>query len=106
MLNLIPALKILKKSKNELAKPPSHIINISFSMGKFPNSVKKKTVISLFKKDGKLNYNNFRPISLLPNLSIIFEKIIHQRLPAFLEIDQMFSNSSSDFKTNTLDLMQ
>ena len=105
MLNLIPALKILKKSKNELAKPPSHIINISFSMGKFPNSI-KKTVISLFKKDGKLNCNNFRPISLLPNLSVIFEKIIHQRLPAFLEIDQMFSNSSSDFKTNTLDLMQ
>ena len=86
MLNLIPALKILKKSKNELAKPPSHIINISFSCVNF-QTLLKKTVISLFKTDGKLNCNNFRPISLLPNLSIIFEKIIHQRLPAFLEID-------------------
>lgn len=38
--NNIP-IKILKKCKNELAKPLTDIINISSTMGKFPNSVKK-----------------------------------------------------------------
>ena len=36
--------------KNELAKLLSNIINISFSMGKFPNSRKKVEIVPLYKK--------------------------------------------------------
>ena len=61
--------------KNELAKPLSNIINISFSTGKFPNSWKKVEIVPLYKKDEKLDCNNCRPISLLARN--IFEKIIH-----------------------------
>ena len=37
------------------------------------------------KKDNKLDSNNYRSISLLPNLSKIFEKLVHKRLTLFLE---------------------
>ena len=37
--NSIP-IRILKMCKNELAKPPSDVFNISFAVGKFPNSMK------------------------------------------------------------------
>lgn len=102
--NSIP-IKILRKCKNELAKPLSDIINISFTMGKFLNSTKKTKIIPAYRKDDKLNCSNFRSISPLPSLIKMFGKIIHQRLPAFIEIDKI-SDSNSDFKTNTLHPIQ
>ena len=66
--------------------------------------MKKTKAIPVYEKDEKLNCNNFRPLSVLPSLSKIFEKIIHQRLPTFLETE--ISNSSLDFKTCILHPMQ
>ena len=99
-------IKILRKCKNELAKPLSDIINISFTMGKFLNSTKKTKIIPVYRKDDKLNCSNFRPLSPIPSLIKMFEKMIHQRLPAFIEIDNKFSDSNLDFKTNTLHSIQ
>ena len=64
----------------------SDVIDISFSSGIFPNLMKlAKVVPAYYEKDDKLNCNNHRPISLLPNLSKIFEKLVHQKLTLFLE---------------------
>ena len=82
--NSIPT-RILKDFKKELSKPLSDVINISFSSGIFPNSVKLVKVVTGYKKDDKLDCNNYRPISLLPNLSKIFEKLVHLKLALFLE---------------------
>ena len=82
--NNIPT-RILKDFKKELSKPLSDVINISFSSGIFPNSMKLAKVVSVYKKDGKLDCNNYRPISLLPNLNKIFEKLVHQKLVLFPE---------------------
>ena len=90
--NSIP-INILKKCKNELAKLLSDITDISFTVGKFSNSMKKAKIIPVYRKDDKLTCSNFKPISLLPSLIEIFEKIINQGFSTFLEIDQKFSNS-------------
>ena len=58
--NSIP-ISILKTFKKELSKPLSDIINLSFSTGAFPETMKTP----VFKKDYKLDCNNYRPISLL-----------------------------------------
>ena len=42
-------------------------------MGVFPKKVKTAKVISVFKKDDNQDCNNYKPISLLPNISKIFE---------------------------------
>ena len=64
----------------------SDVIDISFSSGIFPNLMKLAKVVPVYyEKDDKLNCNNHRPISLLPNLSKIFEKLVHQKLTLFLE---------------------
>ena len=73
-----------------LAKPFNDITNISFSAGKFPNSMKIANIMPAYKKFNKLNCNN--NITLLPNLSKIFKKLIHQRLTTFLEFNQIFFN--------------
>ena len=52
----------------------SKIINISFITGVFPQLCKTAKVIPIFKKDDPLNVKNYRPISLLPIFSKIFDK--------------------------------
>ena len=77
--------KILKLSKNIISKPLNKIINLSFSTGIFPDNLKIAEVIPIHKKDCKLSTTNYRPISLLSNISKIFEKLMHSRLYSFLE---------------------
>ena len=42
-------------------------------------------VIPIFKKDDPFEKANYRPISLLPSLSKVYEKLIYQRLNTFFE---------------------
>ena len=46
----------------------------------FPNELKMADVIPVFKKEDAQNKINYRPISLLPLLSKIFEKVIQDQL--------------------------
>ena len=88
-LNSIPKSN-LKTFKKELSKLLSDIINLSFLTGTFPKTMKIAKIIPVFKRDDKLNCNNYRPISLLPNLSKIFKKLMHHRLTLFLENNKKF----------------
>ncbi len=74
------------------------IINTSFVTGVFPNAWKHASVIPLFKKGDKANVNNYRPISLLPILSKIAEKIVSQQLLHFLSHNNSFSRTQHGFR--------
>ena len=66
--NSIPT-NILKLFKKEFSKPLSDMINMSFNQGVFPNILKIANVIPIHKKGDKLDCNNYRPISILSNIS-------------------------------------
>ena len=51
-----------------------------FQTGIFPDCLKLSNITPIHKKDSKLILENYRPISLLSNISKIFEKTIHSRL--------------------------
>ena len=61
--------RILKDFKKCLFKPISELINLSFSLGTFPEIPKQAKVIPIFKKRDQQNCNNHGPISLLSNIS-------------------------------------
>ena len=86
--NSIPT-NILKLFKKEFSKPLSDMINMSFNQGVFPNILKIANVIPIHKKGDKLDCNNYRPISLLSNISKIFEKSMHIRLVNFLRKNKL-----------------
>ena len=56
------------------------MINVSFSKGIFPNFLKIANVIPIHMKGEKLDPSNYRPISLLFNISKLYEKAMHIQL--------------------------
>ena len=68
--------------------------------GCFPNICKTAKVIPIFKTESRLLCNNYRPISLLSNISKIIEKIIHQKRNKFLEGINCFYNLHFRFRLN------
>ena len=53
--------------------------------GVFPSILKVAKVVPAFKKDSKLDYSNYRPISLFSNIEKILEKLVYKRLYTFLD---------------------
>ena len=64
-------LKQLKSSPNNIIMALSHIFNLSLSTGKVISDFKITKVIFLYKKGDVSDINNYRPISLLSNMSKI-----------------------------------
>ena len=67
---------IMKSIITILIKPLTIIINQILETGLFPDKPKIAKVSPLFKKGDPTLLTNYRPISLLPSLSKIFEKVI------------------------------
>ena len=58
--------RFLKDGADVLTKPVADICNLLISLSKFPGAFKLAKVKPIFKKGGKTNVSNYRPISLLP----------------------------------------
>jgi len=67
-----------------LANPLAEIINCSFTNGEVPMEIKTAKVVPIFKQKKKNELSNYRPISILPYFSKIFEKLMYDRLFAFV----------------------
>ena len=77
--------------------PLNKIINKSFSCGVFPDLCKIAKVIPIFKSVNDTEYSNYRPISILPSFSKIFEKLMLNRLNKFLNKHKVLHNSQHGF---------
>ena len=89
---------IMKSINNILIKPITIIINQMLETGVFPDKLKVAKVIPLFKKGDPTLLTNYRPISLLPSLSKIFEKVIYQQLYAYFENLNLFFKGQYGFR--------
>ena len=71
---------IIQKTIDEIAIPITHIINQSLASDLVPDKLK---IIPIFKSGNNKHFNNYRPISILPPISKILEKIVCNRLIHF-----------------------
>ena len=46
----------------------------------FPNELKQADVKPIYKKDSRNEKENYRPVSILPNLSKIFKRCMYDQL--------------------------
>ena len=81
--------KCLKDGARVLAKPISELCNLSMALGSFPSACKIAKVKPLFKKGLKADPLNYRPISLLPLLSKVFEKVVLDQTEEFLSLNKI-----------------
>ena len=95
--NSIPVY-ILKISNNFFSNKLTDIINLSFRTGIFPDLCKLAKVIPIFKEDNPLLCENYRPISLLPIFSKIFEKVIYKRMYDFIDKNQLIYERQFGFR--------
>eukprot|EP00794_Sanderia_malayensis_P008890 gene8890-9840_t len=75
--NAIPA-KILKYNADLFCFPLTELFNKLVEESSFPDNMKNADVSSLFKKDDNMSKKNYRPISLLPTIGKIFERLMHR----------------------------
>ena len=68
--------KLLKFVKNAISEPLIIISNQMLNTGVLPDLLKISKVLPIYKKEDDMMFSNYRPISLLPSISKIFEKVI------------------------------
>ena len=82
--NSIPS-NLLKNHSENFSEPIVLMINKSLSEGVFPDLLKIAQICPIYKKGARDCRENYRPISLLSNLSKLFERAMHRRVYNFLE---------------------
>ena len=92
--------KFLKLVVDLIASPLTHIINSFISSSSFPAAWKIARILPIPKTDLPTEPDHYRPISLLPALSKVFERlIIQQMLPTIL-------TNMRSFKCQLLDIVK
>ena len=71
---------------------------MSFMTGQFSFVLKIAKVIPIHKKQSKVDYANYRPISLLSNIEKIIEKLMYKRLSNFLDVSNLIYSLQFGFR--------
>ena len=90
--------KLLKVAYDIISKPLCAIFNISLITKHFPNKWKLVNVTPVHTKDDKNIIGNYRPISLLPISSKVFEKCIYKHIFNFIR--DLITEHQSGFTIN------
>eukprot|EP00111_Clytia_hemisphaerica_P012122 TCONS_00035606-protein len=90
--------KYIKLSTDEICSPICHIINTSIQQSIFPSQWKISKISPIPKIESSNEPSDYRPISILPILSKIYEKLIMIQMTNFLEHQELLSQYQSGFR--------
>ena len=88
--------KLLKSCCNEVAPHITSLINQTILHGFFPETLKMANVTPVYKKKDHLDKSNYRPVSILPSISKIYETVIADQLNEYM--NSMFSAMLSAYR--------
>ena len=100
-LDPIPTI-LLKKCLPSLLPVLTKLVNKSLETGRFPAELKKAHVRPLLKKAtlDSDNLKNFRPVSNIPFLSKIIEKVVTKRLNSHMSLNSLNEEFQSAYRAN------
>ncbi|XP_071943453.1 uncharacterized protein [Antedon mediterranea] len=88
----------IKYNSVYLTKPILHLINVSLATGRFPDELKCAKTIPVFISGDRQNLNNYRPISILPCLSKIYERVVYDQTISYLNKYNIINQSQYGFR--------
>ena len=89
---------LLKQIKCEISPYLTLLLNQCLTTGIFPEKLKIAKIIPIFKKVDAQILNNYRPISLLPTISKLFERVIYNQLYNYLNIHDIITSCQYGFR--------
>ena len=72
--------RVIKAVSAEIAGPLSGFLNYCMREGHYPGCFKVARVVPVYKGEDPTQFANYRPVSVLPVLSQIFERVLRLRL--------------------------
>ena len=99
------SMALLKHISEECSLPLAILVNKSLVQGIVPDCMKLAKVVPIYKAKNKELFTNYRPISLLPNILKILEKVVHRRLNSFMKKYDILYSDQYGFrsKRSTID---
>ena len=91
---------LLKPIFLNVTEPLTHVMNLSLAQGIVPLEHKIAKVTPLFKNDNKMYVNNYRPVSVLPLLSKILERLMYNRILTFINKHDILYRYQFGFRQN------
>ena len=88
---------LLKKIKNTMIIPLMYLINSCIREGVYPDLLKKSKVVPIHKRGDYNDINNYRPITLVPTLSKVFEYLLKDQMYTYFSANDLFSKSQFGF---------
>ena len=88
----------LKYVSGIVSEPLALLINQSLADGIFPQSLKVARVVPIFKGGCGNDANNYRPVSVLPLFSKIYERVVFNQLSAFLDKYNIINEAQYGFR--------
>mgnify|MGYP001795459600 FL=1 len=92
--------RFLKDGAEILSTPLMQICNLSLKLSTFPTECKVAKLKPLFKKGSLTEPKNYRPISLLPLLSKVLEKVVLDQTQNYLKENDLIYELQSGFRNN------
>ena len=89
---------LLKTIKNDISQSLTIIINQMLTTGIFPDAFKLSKVIPLLKKGDSSLLVNYRPISLLPTISKVFERVIDDQMYEYFNQFNLLAEQQYGFR--------
>ena len=86
-----------RETRDEIAGPLTQIFVSSLDTGEVPEDWRIANVVPLFMKGSKDNPGNYRPVSLMPVVGKLLEKVLRDRIYTHLELNNLISDRQHGF---------
>jgi hypothetical protein len=90
--------RLIKDAKQTITPYITKMINIGYETNTFPDSMKVTNIKALHKKNNIDDISNYRPISILPTLSKIFERAATDQLVTYLEKNNLINRNQHAYR--------
>ena len=91
--------RVLKLCAPAIAGSLTRLFNKCIGTGEFPAGFKDAKVVPIFKAGDRTDTSNYRPVSVLPVLSKLLEKLLHKQLYDYFNNNKLFYSCQSGFRS-------